>query len=111
MDDGYTPENVNSVLGQLSDLLPGFSIVCVWEYIDAYGYGGNSDFYVESESGEALFCIAGDLWKWLNMRPDDPGSPEAPGDPASWVGGACAEFTTADLVGDGFHNYAIQDRH
>ncbi|MEU7631770.1 hypothetical protein AB0C34_17530 [Nocardia sp. NPDC049220] len=109
MSEGYTPEKVNSVLGHLANVC-GVRIVCVWERFGAYGFAGNCDFYIESNSGEALYYLVGGLRAWLNTSADDPQSPATPGEPASWVGGLVSEFTHADFAGgDNSHNYAIHN--
>lgn len=77
MDDGYTPDEVNSVLGQLS-AMTGLRLVCIWDYYDEYGYGGNSEFYIEALDGKSLFKLAGNLWAWLSKSVDDPRRPRDP---------------------------------
>jgi hypothetical protein len=101
MIDGYTPDDVNRAFGRIRDSL-GIDLVCVWEYHDDFGYGGDSDFYVRSTNG-AVHELAGDLWPWLNRSVDDPDAPAHLGDPATWTG-AVADVT--DDLGDGFHNAA-----
>ncbi|SEM77820.1 hypothetical protein [Streptacidiphilus jiangxiensis] len=102
MVDGYTPDDVNRAFGRIKDAL-GVDLVCVWEYHDDFGYGGNSDFYVRSAEG-AVHELAGYLWPWLNRALDDPEAPEHPGDPATWTGPT--SDVTDDLADDGFHNAA-----
>ncbi len=109
MADGYCPEDVNRILGQIGDA-SGMQLVCVWDIYDSCGPGGNSQFYVEEADGQ-LRELAGDLWRWLNDDPSDPGAPASPGSPSSWPGEP-ADFTTADLdYDDGFCNYARRDSH
>lgn len=104
MIDGYTSETVGSVLGRVSDA-SGVLLVCVWDYVDDYGVGGNSQFYVQDAEGR-LRELVGDLWPWLNGDPDDPDTPGSPGAPESWIGDE-AEITTDELHHtDGSHNYA-----
>lgn len=107
MDDGYTPDEVNSVLGQLS-AMTGLRLVCIWDYYDEYGYGGNSEFYIEALDGKSLFKLAGNLWAWLSKSVDDPDAPATPGDLRSWIGAEVSDVDPTDLVGDGLHNYAIR---
>ncbi|MFI6603839.1 hypothetical protein ACIBHX_47050 [Nonomuraea sp. NPDC050536] len=103
MVDGYTSETVNSALGRIT-AASGRFLVCVWDYVDAFGTGGNSQFYVQEAEG-LLRELVGDLWPWLNGDPDAPET-TSPGTPDSWIG-EIAEVTTEDLrFTDGFHNYA-----
>ncbi|WP_043736004.1 hypothetical protein [Nocardia asiatica] len=108
IDGRRTAEQVNSVLGRLSEL-SGLRLVCVWEFVDTYGFAGHSNFYIAT-NGEALRHLSGDLGDWLTLPTDDPDSPQTPGDPASWIDAVTCEFTTTVLVGDGLHNYATEDR-
>ncbi|MFI7049062.1 hypothetical protein [Streptosporangium sandarakinum] len=105
MADGYDDKTVNSVLGQISEAVKR-PLVCVWDKIDAWGFGGNSQFYWEAEDGQLLEFV-GDLWSWLNGDPRNPDTPHFPGAPDSWVGPP-AGMTTDNLACDGFHNYAIR---
>jgi hypothetical protein len=108
MIDGYCPEDVNRILGRISEAA-GLDLVCVWDTYDSCGPGGNSQFYVEEQDGR-LRDLAGDLWRWLNDDPGDPDAPVIPGAPSSWAG-ELADFTTADLeYDDGSCNYARRDR-
>lgn len=110
MAGGYDDDRVNRVLGAISDAT-GLDLVCVWDYYDDTGVGGDSQFYVQGQDGE-LRELAGDLWPWLNGDPADPETPATPGDPPTWLGERAA-FTTADLAWDdgGWRNYAHEDRH
>lgn len=106
MADGYDSDRVNRILGRVGKA-SGLRIVCVWDYHDAIGVGGDSDFYVIVD-GRFHHC-AGDLWRWLNTSPDDPDAPAVPGPPATWVG-APAEFGVSRLrYHDGAHNHAIHE--
>jgi hypothetical protein len=107
MVDGYDDEDVNRVLGRISDA-SGQPLVCVWDIYDDCGVGGNSQFYL-LEGGGRLRELTGDLWRWLNGDPEDPDTPASPGLPGSWAG-ELAGFTTEDLpYDDGFRNYAHRD--
>ncbi|EWM19644.1 hypothetical protein KUTG_09948 [Kutzneria sp. 744] len=106
MDDGYDDDSVNRVLGRISEA-SGLRIVCVWDYYDAFGVGGNSDFYVNVD-GRLHYC-AGDLWRWLNGSTEDPDTPTVPGLPASWVGAPTDLRDDQLRYDDGDHNYAIRD--
>ncbi|MGA5183027.1 hypothetical protein [Streptomyces pseudogriseolus] len=99
--DGYTPDAIRSVFGRIYDE-GGPYLVCVWEYADAYGFGGNSQFYAEGEDGE-LFEVTPYVHQWLS------GQRETPGPLDTWV---CAPVTepTDFPVSDDFHNYARADR-
>lgn len=109
MHDGYDSDTVNSVLGRIS-ALSGLRIVCIWDYVDAFGYAGHSEFYLEHANGEALHYLSGDLYRWLNAPTDDIDAPETPGEPATWIGAKVTEFSTTDLIGDDQHNYAFRNR-
>ncbi|MEU0770536.1 hypothetical protein [Streptomyces albogriseolus] len=103
MRDGYTPEDVNRVFARLESVF-GVRLVCVWNYVDALGFGGNSQFYVEH--GGRTFELAGDLWRWLNRPPGAADAPATPGHPSSWLGAAVP--LTFDYE-DWGHNYAARD--
>lgn len=106
MEDGYTAEDVNRVFGQIHHDC-GITLVCVWDDHDAYGPGGNSQFYVDTGSG-TLLELAGELWRWLNENPHSPNSPPHPGAPTTWAGDL-VEFCLDDLPWhDGRHNYAVR---
>lgn len=107
MIHGYDNDDVNAVLGQISDVT-GLTIVCVWEYYDDYGYGGDSRFCILSDNG-TLYQQVGDLYPWLSGTPDDPHTPDSPGDPSTWIGPAEHITESAFVNGDGFHNYALAD--
>jgi hypothetical protein len=107
MQDGYTSEDVNRILGQISDE-SGIQLVCVWDYYDGCT-GGNSDFYIDPEDGGPLRHLAGDLWRWLNEDPDGPDSPQDLGNPATWIGGVSDHHPDNLAWDDGFHNLAMHD--
>ncbi|MGC9478840.1 hypothetical protein ACP4I1_32455 [Streptomyces sp. WG4] len=98
---GYSADDVRSVFGRIADE-GGPYLVCVWEYADEYGFGGNSEFYAEGEDG-TLFEVQPDVHRWLS------GKQETPGPLDTWV---CAPVTepTDFPVSDDFHNYARADR-
>lgn len=106
MVEGYTPEDVNRTFRILERAF-GVRLVCLWDYHDTFGFGGNSNFYVEGKGGR-LHVLAGDLWRWLNGSPADPFTSVSPGMPASWWG---APADVPDRARhDGLYNYAIEDR-
>ncbi|PJE97096.1 hypothetical protein CUT44_14010 [Streptomyces carminius] len=99
--DGYTPDDVRNVF-ECIYTAGGPYLVCVWDYADEYGFGGDSQFYAEDEDGD-LFEVQPDIHQWLS------GQQETPGRMDTWV---CAPVTepTEFPVGDDFHNYARLDR-
>ena len=95
--DGYTPEEIRSVFGRISDE-GGPYLVCVWDYADDAGYGGNSQFYAEDDAGN-FFEVRLEIHRWLS------GELETPGAVDTWVCAPVAEPTDFP-VSDDFHNYA-----
>ncbi|MYR09036.1 hypothetical protein GTY62_00080 [Streptomyces sp. SID724] len=95
--DGYTPEGIRAVFDRIHRA-GGPYLVCVWEYADAHGFGGNSQFYAENENGDH-FEIEPDVHLWLS------GLTERPAPMHTWV---CKPVTepTDFPVSDDFHNYA-----
>lgn len=94
--DGYTPDDVRAVFGRINDA-GGPYLVCLWEYADEYGFGGNSQFYAETD-GE-FREVSTDIYQWLS------GERESPGAVRTWVCAPVSEpFEFA--VSDDFHNYA-----
>ena len=108
MRDGYTDDDVNGVLGQLGETA-GLNLICVWDYVDTWGPGGNSDFFVLAPNGQ-LHELTGDLWRWLNDHPDDPQAPTHPGSPRTWVGPPAGQTTDTCAWNDGRGNFAIENR-
>ncbi|MFI6688465.1 hypothetical protein [Streptomyces sp. NPDC050485] len=99
--DGYTAEGVQAVFSRIHDA-GGPYLVCVWEYSDALGFGGNSQFYAEDDNGE-FFEVQPDIHRWLS------GQQAALGPVDTWVAAPVAEpIRYADS--DDFHNYALVDR-
>lgn len=109
MADGYTSDDVEDVLGRLSQL-SNLNIVCVWDHHFGYGFDGSSNFYIEADGW--LYDIVGELWSWLNVSPDDSAAPPSPGVPASWVGTLSHHVTIQklELAEPGSHNLAVADR-
>lgn len=95
--DGYSADDVRRVFGRISDA-GGPHLVCVWDYADEYGFGGNSKFYAEDEEGRFLEVEPG-IYRWLT------GEQRSPGPVNTWVVGPVAE-PIEFAVGDDFHNYA-----
>jgi hypothetical protein len=108
MVDGYDSDDVNRVFDRLEEAT-GLTLVCVWEYFDSAGVGGNSQFYISLED-DRLHEVAGDLWEWLNGDPECGSTPVTPGAPAAWIG-ARADFAAGFEYDDGRHNCAIRDVH
>lgn len=106
MATGYDDDDVNRAFSRIHDAC-GLRLVCVWEIFDAFGVGGNSDFYVETDG--RLHYLGGALWQWLNGDPEDVDVPITPGTPASWIGSRADPALDPDWD-DGFHNLAIADR-
>ncbi|MFJ3365841.1 hypothetical protein [Streptomyces anthocyanicus] len=102
MRDGCTAEDVNRVFARI-EAVTGVRLTCLWDYYDAYGYSGNSQFYVE-QADSRLHELEGGLWAWLNGHPDAPGTPNSPGAPSSWRGGPADVPEPAG--GDDFYNLA-----
>ncbi|MFI9214317.1 hypothetical protein ACIGW7_40080 [Streptomyces sp. NPDC053253] len=99
-EDGYSAEGIRSVFGRIHEE-GGPYLVCVWDYADRYGFGGNSQFYAE-ESGGGLFEVQPDVHRWLS------GQQDAPGPVDGWVCGP-VPGPTEFPVSDDFHNYARAD--
>ncbi|MEU2899669.1 hypothetical protein ABZ690_35185 [Streptomyces sp. NPDC006967] len=99
--DGYTPEDIRTVFYRIYDTT-GIYLVCVWEYADQAGFGGNSQFYAEDQDG-VFFEVQPDIHRWLS------GQQDTPGELNTWV---CARVTepTDFPVSDDYHNYARADR-
>ncbi|MFI9507244.1 hypothetical protein [Nocardia sp. NPDC052566] len=106
---GHTSEQVNTVLGRISDL-SGVRVICVWDDFDGEFYG-YSNFYIEDDEHELIREVGGDLWVWLTEPSNSPDCPDTPGSPADWFGNLTTSFTAGDLAyDDGLHNYAISDQ-
>ncbi len=103
MADGYDTDDVNNVLGEISDDTP-HTLVCLWGSYDGIGGLDGSQFYIERDGH--LYELAGDLWAWLNDDPEDSDTPAEPGHPDTWLGKP-AGITTRNLPWtDHRHNYA-----
>ncbi|MFE5847956.1 hypothetical protein ACFQ7N_40680 [Streptomyces niveus] len=99
--DGYTPEDVTAVFSRIYDAV-GIYLVCVWDYADEYGFGGNSEFYAEDQDG-GLFEVQPGIYHWLS------GEQQTPGPLDTWVCAPVAEPTDFPVTDD-FHNYARADQ-
>ncbi|MGW2540246.1 hypothetical protein ACWC5I_05070 [Kitasatospora sp. NPDC001574] len=100
-EDGYTPEDIRSTFGRIHEA-GGPYLVCVWDYADEEGFGGNSEFYVEDENGN-LFEVQPYIHQWLS------GERAMPVPLDAWT---CAAVAGPIKIGatDDFHNYARTDR-
>jgi hypothetical protein len=66
---GHTSEDVEAVLGPLSDWL-GYKTVVGWSFMDCYGCGGDSELMVVDDRGR--FCEApADLVEFLYEEDND----------------------------------------
>jgi hypothetical protein len=102
----YDGHLVNSILGQLSELMD-VVLVCVWEWHGGAGFGGPASFYINE--GGRLCRLEGDVRTWLLGDPDDPRTPTLPEGSSTWRGRR-AGFTTGDLAwNDLRRNYARND--
>lgn len=99
---GYTEEEVDTTFAVLS-AATGLRLVCVWEYRDSFGCGGNSQWFAEDLAG-GLWDVAGDLYAWLT------GEQSHPGPPRSWAGRTVAHRVRGLAWTDGEHNYAERTR-
>ena len=98
--DGYSAEDIRTVFSRIYDA-GGPYLVCVWDYADEAGFGGNSQFYVEDDNGD-FHEAQPDVHQWLS------GQQETPEPFVGWVG---APATPIDYsVSDDFHNYGRVDR-
>ncbi|MEU6349983.1 hypothetical protein ABZ896_11715 [Streptomyces sp. NPDC047072] len=95
--EGYSDDEVADVLGSVAEVT-GVHVVCLWDYVDRYGCGGDSDWYVRAPNG-SLHWLACDLFSWINYGEN------APGDPSTWAGSP-AGITTSTLVTVSPFNYA-----
>ncbi|MGI6797699.1 hypothetical protein [Gordonia sihwensis] len=106
--EGYTDDMINTTFGELQ-AAAGVTLICIWEYFDAWGYGGSSDFYILVN--DIPHELAGTLRSWLAYNPAA-GEDRMPlSEPETWAGAAQPDYTNwADLPGDGWHNYALENR-
>ncbi|MEV5205711.1 hypothetical protein [Streptomyces sp. NPDC053720] len=100
-EDGYSADDIRSVFMRIHDA-GGPYLVCVWDYADEYGFGGNSRFCAENEGGN-LFEVQPSIHQWLS------GELKTPGPMDTWMCAPVAEPVEI-AVSDDFHNYAQADR-
>ena len=94
------------VLGREHAAAPGeeltdTTIVCLWEFCDHLGYGGESELFLLDDG--ALYTLTGDLWPWLLEGASE--APGGPGTPAQWKGQPAGQIAR-EFSGDGRHNLA-----
>ncbi|MFR9753979.1 hypothetical protein ACL02S_23470 [Nocardia sp. 004] len=100
-----TPDQVNQILGRIDELMPQL-LVCVWDRVDPYGFGGHKRLRFVT-SCDLLF-LAPELVAWLTLDPADPNCPETPGGyPDDWVGEE--DCWSALAFHDDEHNGALED--
>ncbi|WP_328373047.1 hypothetical protein OG800_49570 (plasmid) [Streptomyces sp. NBC_00445] len=97
LSEGYSDEEVTAVLGPVAEAT-GVHVICLWDYVDRYGCGGDSDWYVMTPSG-ALHRLAGGLFSWINYGEGKPC------DPATWIGNATG-VTSSTLAAVDPYNHA-----
>lgn len=102
--DGYTPEKFQRIARSI-EAATGTKLCCIWTYVDDWGYGGDSEFYVQE--GDRVFEVAGDLWPWLSAAQGDLDAPAGPGEPLSWKGPR-SRIALDVLATDGSGNYAFE---
>ena len=106
--DGYTSDDIDVAIDRIRDAT-GVTLICVWEYFDDYGFGGNSELLLVD--GVAVHEVEGDLWAWWSTDPAAPDAPSSPGSPQTWRGGPADGLRNyTDLGGDGSSNYATEAR-
>ncbi|MER6476871.1 hypothetical protein [Streptomyces filamentosus] len=66
-----------------------------------YGFGGNSEFYAETDNG-VLLELQPDVYRWLAGEQEDSGPLSA------WTCAPVPELTEF-ATGDDFHNYALHE--
>jgi hypothetical protein len=81
MAGGYDDHDVNRILGRIGNAA-GLRLVCVWDYFDSAGVGGNSQFYIE-ENGGRLREVAGDLRRGVRRCPRCVTARKTPASPRS----------------------------
>lgn len=104
---GYNPDGVNRVLGRLSQVT-GLQLVCVWDYVDTAGPGGNAQFYIERKRGR-LYTLSSKAWHWLSDDPAASDTTSDPGSPDTWKGDDSERRTRFLEWNDESHNYAMRD--
>jgi hypothetical protein len=99
-NEGYDEDAINDILGHIQELTDT-TIVCLWEFRDHLGYGGESELFLLDDG--ALYCLGGDLWPWLLDGTSE--APNGPGTPAQWKGHPTGQVAR-EFQGDGRHNLA-----
>lgn len=99
-EDGYTDEDIDSVLPRLSDEL-GLTVVCVWDFVDEYGPGGDSQLCVDLD-GEARELPHG-LWELLVDSEVQDIAPIAGGPHPEIVLNALVDYEAGSGLGHQYH--------
>lgn len=100
--DGYTDDMTRKAFGAIR-AATGVALVCIWEYSDDWGYGGESCIYIVKD--DILHEIDSTLYSWLTCYTKVDQLPE----PADWAGAARPDLACwADLPGDGWANYSLE---
>lgn len=98
--DGYDEDDINDVLGRIQELT-GTTIMCLWEFFDHLGYGGDSELFVLDDG--ALYTLEGGLWPWMLDGTSE--APNGPGTPVTWKGQPTGHVAH-EFHGDNQHNLA-----
>lgn len=82
--DGYDENDIDAFAEAVCHARPGCELVCVWEYRDELGAGGDSELLFQS-AGTA-HSLALPLWEWLQgERADEPGPDQWFGAEEDWL--------------------------
>lgn len=101
--EGYTPDDVNRVFGPLS-WEEGSRLVCLWDYIDYAGPGGDSEFYVAKNG--SFRHVDMKICAFLLMGDPEDGDLPLEG----FADYATPPFSAHGLVELDGHNFAREDR-
>ncbi|MCK0441212.1 hypothetical protein MUG78_17575 [Gordonia alkaliphila] len=107
--NGYTSEMINETARDLA-AATGTEMICVWAYIDDFGYGGDSQIYTVRDG--VVHEIGGTLQDWLHYNADGGDLRVQLSPPDTWVGVVATEPQGwSELSGDGHSNYALETRN
>ncbi|WP_336794408.1 hypothetical protein [Gordonia malaquae] len=106
--DGYDDDLIGSVLQEINSGAD-VELICVWEYVDDCGYGGDSCLHIVKDG--VPHQIAEALHLFLFEAPGD-AARAGHGQPDSWYGPAAPEINLAATTAcDGRGNYAVHARY